>query len=134
MIPRDARSAPLLGQLHADVQARAAELTGAPDRARLIEALPEFRGIVAAHRGIKTGGLYRAVRHPIYAAYLLAFGGFVLAHPSGYNTLVLLIWAGIVEAFVSQYHQPVLPYGLKIAFGLCELAALSFFLGWAGRE
>jgi len=47
---------------------------------------------------------------------------------------VLLIWAGTVESFVSQYHQPVLPYGLKIAFGLCELAALSFFLGWAGRE
>jgi uncharacterized membrane protein SpoIIM required for sporulation len=47
---------------------------------------------------------------------------------------VLLVWAGTVEAFVSQYHQPVLPYALKIAFGLCELAALSFFLGWAGRE
>jgi uncharacterized membrane protein SpoIIM required for sporulation len=47
---------------------------------------------------------------------------------------VLLIWAGTVEAFVSQYHQPVLPYGLKIVFGLCELAALSFFLGWVGRE
>lgn len=50
-------------------------------------------GIVAAHRGIKTRGLYRYLRHPIYAAYLLAFGGFVLAHPSGYNTLVLLVWA-----------------------------------------
>jgi protein-S-isoprenylcysteine O-methyltransferase Ste14 len=50
-------------------------------------------GIVAAHRGIKTCGLYRCIRHPIYAAYLLAFGGFVLAHPSGYNTLVLLVWA-----------------------------------------
>jgi uncharacterized membrane protein SpoIIM required for sporulation len=47
---------------------------------------------------------------------------------------VMLIWAGIVESFVSQYHQPVLPYGLKISFGLCELAALTFFLGWAGRE
>ena len=47
---------------------------------------------------------------------------------------VLLIWAGTVESFVSQYHQPVIPYSLKIAFGLCELAALSFFLGWAGRE
>jgi uncharacterized membrane protein SpoIIM required for sporulation len=47
---------------------------------------------------------------------------------------VLLIWAGTVESFVSQYHQPVLPYALKIAFGLCELAALTFFLGWAGRE
>jgi len=47
---------------------------------------------------------------------------------------LLLIWAGAVEAFVSQYHQPVIPYTLKIAFGLCELAALAFFLGWVGRE
>jgi uncharacterized membrane protein SpoIIM required for sporulation len=46
----------------------------------------------------------------------------------------LLVWAGLVESFVSQYHQPVLPYGLKIAFGLCEAAALAGFLGLAGRE
>jgi uncharacterized membrane protein SpoIIM required for sporulation len=46
----------------------------------------------------------------------------------------LLIWAGCVEAFVSQYHQPVIPYGLKIGFGLCELAALTLLLGWVGRK
>ena len=46
----------------------------------------------------------------------------------------LLIWAGTVEAFVSQYHQPVIPYGLKIAFGVCELIALALYLGWVGRE
>jgi uncharacterized membrane protein SpoIIM required for sporulation len=46
----------------------------------------------------------------------------------------LLVWAGMVEAFVSQYHQPVLPYALKIAFGICQAAALAGFLGWAGRE
>jgi uncharacterized membrane protein SpoIIM required for sporulation len=46
----------------------------------------------------------------------------------------LLVWAGLVEAFISQYHQPVLPYGLKIGFGVCELAALAAFLKWAGRE
>jgi uncharacterized membrane protein SpoIIM required for sporulation len=46
----------------------------------------------------------------------------------------LLVWAGIVEAFVSQYHQPVIPYALKIAFGACELAALTGYLVWAGRE
>ena len=46
----------------------------------------------------------------------------------------LLVWAGIVEAFVSQYHRPVIPYGLKIAFGVCELTALIGFLGWAGRR
>ncbi|HLK67835.1 MAG TPA: stage II sporulation protein M [Bryobacteraceae bacterium] len=46
----------------------------------------------------------------------------------------MLVWAGIVEAFVSQYHRPVIPYGLKIGFGICELIALSAFFGWAGRE
>jgi uncharacterized membrane protein SpoIIM required for sporulation len=46
---------------------------------------------------------------------------------------VLLVWAGIVEAFVSQYHQPVLPYSLKIAFGVLEMAALSIFLSRVGR-
>ncbi len=46
----------------------------------------------------------------------------------------LLVWAGMVEAFVSQYHQPVIPYALKIAFGICELSGLCAFLGWAGVE
>ena len=47
---------------------------------------------------------------------------------------VMLVWAGLVESFVSQYHQPVLPYALKIGFGVCELAALTAFLWLAGRE
>ena len=46
----DARAAVLLEQLHADVQARAIELTDAADRERPIQALPVFRDIVAAHR------------------------------------------------------------------------------------
>jgi hypothetical protein len=28
----------------------------------------------------------------------------------------------------------VIPYGLKIGFGICELVALAAFLGLAGRE
>ena len=38
----------MLEQLHADVQAHAAKLTDASDRERLIQALPDFRGVVAA--------------------------------------------------------------------------------------
>jgi uncharacterized membrane protein SpoIIM required for sporulation len=45
---------------------------------------------------------------------------------------VLLIWAGIVESFLSQYHQPVIPYALKIAFGAAELVALTLFLARSG--
>jgi tetratricopeptide (TPR) repeat protein len=43
------RAALLLQQLFLDVQARAAELTDATDRERLIKAMPVFRDIVAAH-------------------------------------------------------------------------------------
>lgn len=52
----DGRAAPVLEQLHADVQARASELTGAPgaadatERERLLQSQPAFRAIVAAFR------------------------------------------------------------------------------------
>jgi uncharacterized membrane protein SpoIIM required for sporulation len=45
---------------------------------------------------------------------------------------LMLVWAGIVEAFCSQYHEPVLPYALKIAFGALELTALTLFLSRSG--
>jgi protein-S-isoprenylcysteine O-methyltransferase Ste14 len=38
-------------------------------------------GIVAANRGLQTSGLYHIVRHPIYLAYLISNGGFVIAYP-----------------------------------------------------
>jgi uncharacterized membrane protein SpoIIM required for sporulation len=47
---------------------------------------------------------------------------------------VLLVWAGIVEAFLSQYHAPVIPYALKISFGVVELIALAAYLWYSGRS
>lgn len=46
---------------------------------------------------------------------------------------IMLIWAGLVEAFFSQYHAPVIPYEIKIAFGMIQLFMLVFFLGRSGR-
>jgi uncharacterized membrane protein SpoIIM required for sporulation len=45
---------------------------------------------------------------------------------------VLLVWAGMVEAFLSQYHEPVLPYSVKITFGLVELGLLVLYLSRSG--
>ncbi|MFH1091177.1 MAG: stage II sporulation protein M [Pseudomonadota bacterium] len=45
---------------------------------------------------------------------------------------ILLVWAGLVEAFLSQYHEPVLPYWIKIAFGWLELMVLGWFLWRCG--
>ena len=47
---------------------------------------------------------------------------------------ILLVWAGIVESFLSQYHEPVIPYSVKIAFGAAELVLLILFLGRSGRK
>jgi uncharacterized membrane protein SpoIIM required for sporulation len=47
---------------------------------------------------------------------------------------ILLFYAGIIESFLSQYHEPVIPYSLKIAFGLAELSALICYLAFAGRS
>jgi len=42
-------------------------------------------GIVPANRGIREGGLYAIVRHPLYAAELLFILGFVMVNPSPWN-------------------------------------------------
>ena len=47
---------------------------------------------------------------------------------------LLLVWAGFVEAFLSQYHEPVIPYSVKIAFGLVELVLLVLFLAKSGSN
>ena len=61
---------------------------------------PSF-GIVAANRGVKSGGPYRFVRHPIYAGYSLTHVGLWLAAPSLLNAALyiatLLLQIGRIE-------------------------------------
>jgi hypothetical protein len=46
---------------------------------------------------------------------------------------LLLVWAGFIEAFLSQYHEPRVPYEAKIAFGVLELILLCLYLTKSGR-
>jgi protein-S-isoprenylcysteine O-methyltransferase Ste14 len=48
-------------------------------------------GCVPAHRGLKQGGLYRFVRHPMYMGYLLSHIGILLANPTWWNLAVYVI-------------------------------------------
>jgi protein-S-isoprenylcysteine O-methyltransferase Ste14 len=54
-------------------------------------------GVIAANRGVKTGGLYRLVRHPLYGSYLLSYLGFLLGNLSLLNLLVVGV------SFLCQY-------------------------------
>jgi uncharacterized membrane protein SpoIIM required for sporulation len=47
---------------------------------------------------------------------------------------IILVWAGIIESYLSQYHEPVLPYWLKISFGSVQMVLLFFFLFKSGKS
>ena len=45
-------------------------------------------GLVAAQRDIKTGGVYRVIRHPLYASYLISLSGYLLSNTSIANAII----------------------------------------------
>ncbi len=54
-------------------------------------------GLVAANRGVRVGGLYRLVRHPMYAGYMLTHIGFLLVAPSLWNAAIYAAaWALLI--------------------------------------
>jgi uncharacterized membrane protein SpoIIM required for sporulation len=46
---------------------------------------------------------------------------------------LMLVWAGMIESYLSQYHEPAIPYWLKIAFGTVEGGLLVLYFGFVGR-
>lgn len=47
-------------------------------------------GLVAANRGVKTGGPYALVRHPAYTGYLIAYLAYTAENPSLRNVVLLV--------------------------------------------
>jgi protein-S-isoprenylcysteine O-methyltransferase Ste14 len=47
-------------------------------------------GLMPAHRGLVSAGIYGWVRHPIYAGYILTHVAFLIAHPATWNVLLLV--------------------------------------------
>jgi protein-S-isoprenylcysteine O-methyltransferase Ste14 len=54
-------------------------------------ALNRSFGIIAANRGVKSGGPYRFVRHPMYLGYITTQVGFLL---DSFTLMNLLLYAG----------------------------------------
>ena len=61
-------------------------------------------GVAPANRGIKTGGMYRFVRHPIYAGYLMIHLGLLMMMPSLTNFMLYAIgwWAQILRLLAEE--------------------------------
>ena len=55
--------------------------------------------------------------------------------PSSSGTLRrTVVWAGLIESFLSQNHEPAVPYWAKIAFGSAQLAAVVWWLARSGGD
>jgi len=54
-------------------------------------ALGRSFGIVPANRGVVSAGVYRLVRHPIYAGHIITHLAFAVAHPIAWNVIVLAV-------------------------------------------
>jgi protein-S-isoprenylcysteine O-methyltransferase Ste14 len=52
--------------------------------------------LVPAKREVKTRGMYRCVRHPLYASYLLMFTGYTLANTTPLNVLLYVMTIGLL--------------------------------------
>jgi uncharacterized membrane protein SpoIIM required for sporulation len=83
--------------------------------------------IIGGQAGLVLGGalLGRGDRAPL-AARLRSVAPDIATLIGG--VAVMLVWAGLVESYFSQHHQPAIPYSLKITFGVIELVALIAFL------
>ena len=55
-----------------------------------IASLNRSFGIVPALRGVKTGGLYKFIRHPVYLGYLISYAAIALQNPHLWNAAVLI--------------------------------------------
>lgn len=67
-------------------------------------------GLLPAHRGVKSDGLYRFVRHPLYSAYLLAHTGYLINNYSIYNLTIVAVALGFQVVRILQEEELLIQY------------------------
>jgi protein-S-isoprenylcysteine O-methyltransferase Ste14 len=65
-------------------------------------SLNKSLGIVPANRGIKQGGIFKYIRHPLYAGYIITYFAFCLQNPTTYNALILAIFVGLTLSRIKR--------------------------------
>ena len=67
------------------------QLAGAGLQIAALASLNRSMGLLPAHRGVKSRGLYCFVRHPLYVAYAITLTGYLISNLSVYNATVISI-------------------------------------------
>lgn len=82
-------------------------------------SLGDCFGVLPAYRGLRTGGMYRLVRHPLYASYLVTDVGLLILYPSRWNVLVFAIGVGLFVWRI-QYEESV----MSLSVSYCEYMSI----------
>ena len=73
-------------------------------------ALNRSIGLLPAYRGVKCGGLYSWVRHPLYTAYVITFVGYLINNQSLYNAVVVFVGTAFLVARIYYEEALLLKY------------------------
>jgi len=77
---------------------RPIQLVGLSAAAVAVVFLGRSFGLVPANRGVKLGGAYRVVRHPMYGAYLVSYVGYLLTYPGLMNAVIAIAVVLVLNA------------------------------------
>jgi protein-S-isoprenylcysteine O-methyltransferase Ste14 len=73
-------------------------------------------GLLPAHRGVKSRGLYAFVRHPLYATYTIALAGYLISNWSIYNAVILVAGTAFQVMRIRNEESLLLDYADYVAF------------------
>lgn len=73
-------------------------------------------GLMPANRGVVCGGVYRFLRHPIYAGYLVTHVAFLAAHLTAWNVALLVIADAALLARAVQEERTLALDPLYVAY------------------
>ena len=81
-----------------------------------LAALNRSLGLLPAHRGIKSDGLYRFVRHPLYTAYILTFTGYLISNLTIYNTIIVVAGTAFMVMRIRLEEDLLRQYPLYVSY------------------
>ena len=106
--PTDASEDLLRGQI--------LQVAGALLQLGALASLNRSLGLLPAHRGIKSDGMYRFVRHPLYTAYTVTLAGYLVSNFSIYNTVVVLAGTAFMVLRIRCEEELLLQYPLYTTY------------------
>ena len=84
-------------------------------------------GVLPISRGVQTAWMYRAIRHPIYASYILMDIGLITSYPSAWNIVLFFVGLSLYvlrinyEERLMQRFDDYREYMVKVKFRLIPL-------------